>query len=362
MRSALLFIGIPIALAIAYLLAWPVPIQPVAWTPTIDPGYVGDFAANTKLANAQYIELPDGEYGPEDLAVGPDGHLYTAVHSGKILRLNVASKSFSVVAETGGRPLGIEFGPDGSLWIADAYLGLLVMSADGSIEVIASQTDDGSPILYADDVDIAPDGKVYFSDASTRFGAKAIGGTLEASLIDLMEHSSNGRVLVYDPSAGTTTIFAEGLTFANGVAVTASGDALLVNETGTYAVHSYSLLADNKGEKSTVRSGLPGFPDNINRMPDGSFWLGIVSPRSAAMDSLAQSPFMRKVVMRLPASARPGPQRYSFVVRVDEQGEVTGNLQDPTGFYASTTGATVLPDGRLAISSLTEPRIAIVDL
>lgn len=346
--------------AVAYLFLWPVPIEPQPWKPTANPGYTGRFAANDALASAAYVALPEGEYGPEDIAVGPDGRLYTAVHSGKILALDLATQSWSVYAVTGGRPLGIEFDEQGTLWVADAYLGLLSVAADGEVSAVASETSDGSPILYADDVDIAADGRVYFSDASSRFGARAIGGTLEASLLDLMEHSANGRVLVYDPVTRRTQVFADGLTFANGVAVSLDSRSLFVNETGTYAVHRYSLEKDSYGRRQTVLSALPGFPDNINRMPDGSLWLGIVSPRSEAMDALAGSPVLRRLVMRLPASVRPGPQRYAFVLQINESGEVLANLQDPSGDYASTTGATVLPDGRLAISSLTEPRIALL--
>lgn len=43
-------------------------------------------------------------------------------------------------------------------------------------------------LRFADDVDVAADGKIYFSDASTKFGAKDSGGNYEASLLDLMEH------------------------------------------------------------------------------------------------------------------------------------------------------------------------------
>lgn len=344
----------------SYLVFWPVPVEPQAWVPTRNPGYVKDFTVNTEMADAEFLSLPDGEYGPEDIAIGPDGRLYTAVHSGRILAIDPDSGVTEVIADTGGRPLGIEFDRQGTLWIADAFIGLLSIDARGIITTHATSTSDGSPILFADDVDIAPDGRVYFSDASTRFGAKHIGDTLAASLLDLMEHSASGRILVFDPATQQTEVFADGLTFANGVALSADGTSLLVNETGTYAVHGYSLLPDNYGERKTLLAGLPGFPDNINRMDDGTFWVGIVSPRSEAMDSLATSPLLRKMVMRLPTPLRPAAQRYGFVIQIDDDGAVLANLQDPSGAYANTTGATILPDGRLAISSLTEPRIALL--
>lgn len=349
-----------LAIAAAYLLLWPVPVEPQAWSAAVNPGYTGRFAANNDMADLDYINLPDGEFGPEDIAVGPDGRLYTAVHSGKILAIDADSGESTVVAETGGRPLGIEFDSAGTLWVADAFLGLMTVSPAGELTLVASETSSGSPILYADDVDIAPDGRVYFSDASTRFGAREIGDTLAASLLDITEHSANGRVLVYDSQSGRTEVFADGLSFANGVAVSADGDSLLVNETGTYQVHRYSLAAENYGKRETLIDSLPGFPDNINRMPDGNYWLGLVSPRADILDSLAGKPWLRKVISRLPESMRPAPTRYGFVLSIDGEGKVLANLQDPSGVYANNTGATELPDGRLVVSSLTEPRIGLL--
>ena len=357
MKRVLLLIGAVLLSLIGYLAFWPVAISPQSWDAPPNPGYTGAFAPNTALSALTFTALPAGEYGPEDIAAGPDGALYTAVHSGKILRQSPQTGDFSVVADTGGRPLGLEFADDGTLWIADAYLGLLSVSPEGELVTRATETRDGSPILYADDVDIAADGRVYFSDASTRFGAKSANGTLAASVLDLMEHSSTGRILVYDPASGMTDVFADGLTFANGIAII--GDNLFVAETGAYAIHRYSLSA-GATSRETILGPLPGFPDNINDAPDGTLWLGLVSPRSAPVDGLSDKPFLRKVIMRLPAFLHPAPTRYGFVLRLDTDGNVLETLQDPTGAYASTTGAIPLPGGSLAISSLVEPRIGVL--
>jgi sugar lactone lactonase YvrE len=53
----------------------------------------------------------------------------------------------------------------------------------------------GDPIRYADAVVVARDGKIYFTDASTRFGPVDWGGTFEASVLDILEQSATGRVL-----------------------------------------------------------------------------------------------------------------------------------------------------------------------
>ena len=79
---------------------------------------------------------------------------------------------------------------------------------------------------------VAPDGTIYFTDASTRFCPCAWGGTYQASVLDIIEQSATGRVLAHDPATGSTRIVAHGLSFANGIALSSDGHTLFVNETG----------------------------------------------------------------------------------------------------------------------------------
>jgi sugar lactone lactonase YvrE len=345
------------ALAGAYLLFWPVPIEPVAWEAPKNQGYVGDYAANTKLQGLTRVSL-QGDTGPEDIAIGPDSKLYVPTHDGMIFTFDPASQELREFAQTNGRPLGIEFGPSGKLFVADAYRGLLEISPDGAVTVLTNATDDGSPIRYADDLDVAADGAIYFTDASVKFGAEEFGGTLPASLLDLMEHGPNGRVLKYDPATKSTTVLLEGLSFANGLALAADGRHYLVIETGTYSV--LKVPVGINAEVTPILQNLPGFPDNINRNSDGTFWVGLVSPRSPAVEFLSGRPYLRKVVQRLPAFMRPKPLRYGFVLKIDEDGNVLETLQDPTGDYALTTGLIEGADGIRYVTSLTEPDIGIL--
>jgi len=173
-----------------------------------------------------------------------------------------------------------------------------------------------------------------------------------------MEHGPNGRLLKYDPASGQTTAVLTGRSFANGVALTADGSHILLIETGTYSV--LKLPVDGQEEPTAILTNLPGFPDNINRNADGTFWLGLVSPRSAAVEFLSSRPFLRKLVQRLPAFLRPKPQRYGFVMRIDENGTVLETLQDPSGAYALTTGLVEGRNGIRYITSLTEPDLGVL--
>jgi sugar lactone lactonase YvrE len=341
---------------VAYLLLWPVAVDPVKWSAPRNEGYTGDFVPNDAMAGVSRIPLLNYS-GPEDAAIGPDGRVFMASHEGAIVSYDPSTGTVEAFAGTGGRPLGVEFARDGTLYVADAYRGLLAITPEGVVSVVADKTAQGSPILFADDLDIAPDGSVFFTDASTKFGVEASGGTLEGSFLDLMEHGGHGRVLRYDPTSASTTVVVEGLNFANGLAMTATGTHFLVIETGEYAVKKISL---DGTESEVILGNLPGFPDNINRNADGSFWLGLVSPRSGIADALSTKPFLRKVIMRLPAALRPAAQRYGFVVKIDEDGNVLETLQDPTGQFALTTGLIEGRDGVRYITSLSEPDLGVL--
>lgn len=342
LRRVSLVIAAVVVLGVGYLCAWPVPIDPVAWTPSADPGFTGAFAENNGLSAAEL--LPIGP-APEDVAIGPDGHAYAGLLDGRIVRVGDGT----VLANTGGRPLGMEFAPDGSLVVADAHRGLLRVRA-GAVEVLAT-TCDGVPFGFTDDVTVAPDGTIYFTDASWKFG-------LGLSAVDYLEHRGNGRLLVHTP-AGETRTLQRDLNFANGITLAHDGRSLLFTETFTYRVWRRWLQGPKAGTSELLVDGLPGFPDNIDRGPEGTYWLALVKPRSPRADALAGSPFARKVLMRLPEAMLPLPERRGMVVQIDEAGRVLRTLQDPSGRVAVTTSA-ILHRGFLLVGSYEEPHLARV--
>jgi len=302
------------------------------------------------------------EVGPEHIAIGPDGRLYAAMTSGNLLRMDPDGGRQEVFANTRGRVLGFDFDAEGRVIAADAMQGLLAIDADGRVAVLTGHVsaDDpaaGDPVRYANSVVVAQDGTIYFTDASTRFSPADWGGTYEASVLDIMEQSATGRVLAYDPATTRTRVVARGLSFANGIALSSDGATLFVSETGRYRVWKI----DGRARELDVQSGtpqaqvlldnLPGYPDNLMRGRDGRIWLGMFKPRNPAADSLAQRPFLRKVLLRLPRSVLPLGESYGHVFAIDEQGRVIEDLQDPSGAYPETTSATETAD-RLYIHSL----------
>ncbi len=345
--------------AVLYLLAWPVPIRPVAWEAPPEPGYAGPHAVNTRLAKLQMIDLK-GEVGPEHIVFGKDGKLYTTVASGNILRMDADGSQQQVFANTGGRVLGFDFDAAGNLIAADAMKGLLSIAPDGKITLLTDQAG-GAPILYANSVVVAKSGKIYFSDASGRFAPRDWGGTFEASVLDILEQASTGRVLEYDPATKATRVVARGLSFANGVALSADERTLFVSETGQYRIWKVAVAAQNldlatlpkagSAEAAVLFDNLPGYPDNLMRGLDGRIWVGLVKPRNPKVDQLAQKPWLRSLTLRLPRALWPIPKAYGHVFAFNEAGQVVTDLQDPSGAYPEVTSLTETRD-RLYVQSL----------
>ena len=95
-------------LLVLYLLLWPVPVDPAAWEAPPDPGRTGPFAENQRLAGAEALSMGAHE-GPEDVALDAQGRVYLATHDGTIVRLQPDGSAPEDWAQTGGRPLGIDF-------------------------------------------------------------------------------------------------------------------------------------------------------------------------------------------------------------------------------------------------------------
>lgn len=326
--------GFLLVSVVVYLLVWPVPIDPTSWQAPLNRGLVDPFESNDRLQPAVGIDLGSHE-GPEDATVGIDGLIYATTSGGHVIRIeNGRSSEF---AFTDGRPLGIETDRDGSFLIANAYIGLQRIDKDGTVSTLLDEID-GRPLVYVNNLAIGPDGTVYFSESSSKFGALSSSGTYEASLLDLMEHGGHGRIFAFSPLSGEIRLLLDNLNFANGVAVSSDGRILLVSETGNYRVLKYWLAGEQRGHHEILLDNLPGFPDNLKSGADGRFWLGLAAPRNQLLDRLSDNPFIRKVVQRLPAFMRPKAIPSSHVIAFNEAGEVLMNLQDTEARYPTLTG------------------------
>ncbi|MCP5161189.1 MAG: SMP-30/gluconolactonase/LRE family protein [Hahellaceae bacterium] len=280
----------------------------------------GPWAANTRLQATEL--LGTGELtGPEDVDVDAQGRLYAGLEDGRIVR-RLPNGNIETLAHTGGRPLGLHFDENGNLIIADAHRGLLLLRPSGALHVL-TQSAGGRPIRFADDVVVASDGRIYFSDASV--------WPYEQHRLDLYEAKPYGRLLRYNPATQKTEVLLDGLYFANGVALSQQEDFILVNETSRYRITRYWLKGPKAGQHDIFLDNLPGFPDGIASDGRGNFWLALVSPRNASLDRAHHHPMFKNWVASLPESIQPKPAHYGLVARLDEQGNVQESLHDPQG-------------------------------
>ncbi len=348
-----------VAAAALYLLLWPVPVEPVAYKFPTPPEPDGVFAANAALSAAELVPLPDGAIGPEDLAVMPDGAIYSADLDGRLYRIDGAEPE--LVTQLDGRPLGLDAGPGGRLFIADSFNGILTWTPEGGSVPLATEID-GNPIIYANQLDVARDGTVYFSNSTDRFDPETMGGTKPTSVLAIWEQSDAGYVARIDPDGAVEKI-AEGFVYTNGVALSPNEDFLLIAETGRARVHRLWLAGERAGEQEVLLDNLPGYPDNIEPMGDGTFWIAFASPRVPA-EALMPYPFLRKVIWRLGPMVRPAPIEEGHMIEIDMQGRVLRSVQDPDGVLGITTGGRIVGDdfyvmtldslgfGRMPVSAL----------
>ena len=261
--------------------------------------------------------------------------------------------SQGALGDTGGRPVGLQVMPDGSVIIADALKGLLRLLPDGSVEVLASEFE-GRPILFADDLDISSEGVVWFSDASQRF-------SIDGFMLDLLEASRTGRLMSYNLATGEIQSHLEGLFFANGVALGPDETFVLVNETVTGRVHRLWLKGERAGSSDIFIDQIPAMVDNISFNGRDTFWVASPNPRDA-LDALADKPSLRKLVGGLPAWVSGSlEEHFSMVSAFDSAGNLIKSFRDPDARLNQITSVNEC-DGKLIMGSLISNNIGVLEL
>ncbi|PRW58948.1 strictosidine synthase [Chlorella sorokiniana] len=343
----------------------------------------GPFAPNEALRSAR--RLFEGRViGSESVAVAPDGTLWMLDkwgHAWIATASPTAEGGYQLspepVAYIGPvRPLGFHHDAAGNLVVCDTK-GLLRLEKTGSssgggssswqLRCLANSAG-GRPISYANDLDISPTtGKIYFTDSTCIPPAlnsaqpRPWYDTMRSYMLTMYHGAPTGRLLVHDPATGTTEVLQEGLWFANGVALAPDESYVAVVETPSMRVRRRWLTGPKAGTLDTLIDGLPGFPDNINRGSDGSFWLAIVIPDVPLAHRILPSPFLRGLMARLPDWLIPKKQ-WGCVVKVSPEGEVLQVLMDPDGSRVSSVACAAEHDGKLWMGNLAGNYVSVLDL
>ncbi|GAA3758508.1 SMP-30/gluconolactonase/LRE family protein [Plantactinospora mayteni] len=307
-------------------------IDPVVWHPDRAPARARQHSGTHPMPPLRLHPVPG--QGPEDVAVDSAGRIYTGLVDGRLVRLPTDRTGARVVAETGGRPLGVEVDGDDRLVVCDASRGLLRVDPETAriSTLVAAGTVVGSaPLRVCNNAAVAGDGSIWFSDSSQRF-------ELAYWKADLLEHSGTGRLLRWHPDGHTEEVLT-GLQFANGVALAADESYVVVAETGAYRLTRVWLAGPGTGEVDRLADNLPAFPDNLARDDDGLLWIAMGSPRNALLDRVSPwHPVVRRAVWALPDFLQPKPVDTVWVQALDADGQVRYDLQATVGGFSMVTG------------------------
>jgi len=323
-----------------------------------------NYVRNNQKLNKTEMMLKGSVHGPECLIFDKENYMYTGTEDGKILKIS-PSGSVTVLAITGGRPLGIEFGPEGSsrIYVADAVKGLLLVDEESHktllAKVVANFTEDGSPISLADALDIAKDGTIYFSDA-TRFVATSSENILFASTVETVAAVGSGRVLKYDPLSKKTSVLMKDLCFSNGILLAEDESYFLVTETGKYRIWKHWLKGEKAGTSEIFVENLPGMPDNIARDANGDLWVALYQERHAYTDFIMSSKLLRFLLLKILPSVPIKPS-ITVILKLHSNGTIADTFVDATGRFASTTHG-ILRNNKLYLGSLHNDFIGVLDL
>ncbi|KMS67824.1 strictosidine synthase [Streptomyces viridochromogenes] len=313
------------------------------------------------LVPQHYVAI--GGRGPEDVVADARGRVLTGVEDGRILRLDGLTDPaetrveprVEVLAETGGRPLGLELLPDDALLVCDAERGLLrVDLTDGTVDILADSVA-GERLRFCSNVVALPDGSVCFTVSSRRH-------PLDHWIGDLVEHAATGRLLRLAPGGDTPEVLLDGLQFANGLAPSADGSFLVVAETGECRLTRYWLTGPRAGQSEPFVENLPGMPDNLWRgAPDGPIWVALAGPRVPPLDLLHRAaPAVRRTAARVAVRAPFHPTGTIGVLAVDDTGQVVHHLaRRRSGFRMVTSVCET--GGRLVLGSLWERGVAVCE-
>lgn len=323
-------------------------MHPVRWQPPpIEP------LPELLPATLTVVSVPGN--APEDVVADGVGDIWTGLEDGRIVRISPDGGEPAVVADTGGRPLGLAVARDGRLLICDTHRGLLALDpASGKLDVLVDSVA-GRRLRFCSNVTEASDGSVYFTESTSAFPYEFVKGAV-------LEASGRGSLFRLDADGSVTTLLG-GLYFANGVTLTADESALVFAETTARRLSKYWLTGERAGSVTPLVQNLPGHPDNISTGPDGRIWTAIVSPVNPVFDWLApRAPILRKLIWRVPYQLLPDITADVWVVGFDaDSGHILGGLRTRHPDFALATGV-VEAAGRLWLACIGAPAVAYTTL
>ena len=334
--------------------------KPLATTPQAG----GPLTVNNRLGEVELIGLGEVE-SPEDVILDDEDYLYCGTRHGDIVRFAPPDyRAWEIYAHIGGSPLGMAFDRAGNLLVCVGGMGLYRIDRNREVSKVTDETNrsafsivDDSRLRLADDLDIAPDGRVFFSEATIRY-------EMHDWPVDALESRGNGRIICFDPRTGKTHTAVRNLIFPNGVCLARDGQSVLFAESWACRINRYWFDGPKAGKVERVLDRLPGYPDNINRASDGSYWAAIMGMRSPALDVALRMPdFRRRMARRIAPDEWLYPNlNVGCVIRFNDKGEILESLWDKSAANHPMITSMREHKGWLYLGGITNNRIGRVRL
>ena len=308
----------------------------------------------------QLTVVPLPVMGAEDVVVTGEGDVVTGTEDGTLFLVSPDGAHVRRVADTGGRPLGIELLHDGRLLVCDARRGLLAVDpASGEVETLLEEVA-GARMVFCNNAAVASDGTVYLSDSSRVH-------PIDRWRADVVEDTRSGRLIRLRPAGGggwsSPEVLVSGLRFANGVALASDESFVCVAEsTGRSLVRRW-LSGPRRGQVEQMATDLPGYPDNIASGSDGLIWVTISAPPNPVLERvLHRGPrALRSLAWRVPEALQPKPKPSTRVMALDDDGGVVHDVMCPADEFSFVTGVRE-SGGRVWLGSLHHAAVAYFDL
>ncbi|XP_073363197.1 protein STRICTOSIDINE SYNTHASE-LIKE 10-like [Aegilops tauschii subsp. strangulata] len=303
----------------------------------------------------RHLPLPPGLLrGPESVAFDDKGNgPYSGVSDGRVLKWNgdrldwttyTYSPGYSSEACTAsvrrpetvtesrcGRPLGLRFHhKSGYLYIADAYKGLMRVAPGGGEATVLVTEADGAPLRFTNGVDVDQvTGEVYFTDSSMKY---------QRSQHEIVTRTgdSTGRLMRYDPRTGKVIVLKAGITYPNGLAISADRTHLVISSTGPCKLLRYWTKGPKTGSIELL-TDLPGYPDNVSPDKRGGYWVAIHREKT-------ELPF--------------GVDSHLLALRITADGKIIEKMRGPKGMRP--TEVVERTGGRLFVGSVELSYVVVV--
>lgn len=324
-------------------------LKPVAWAPPLKPKLTGNLAENELLSVTKWMDL-EGWYGPEDISIDKRGNLYCGAHvsrndftDGRVLKIDTSGQ-VTVFCNTEAWVTGLHFDKNENLIACDQKRGLISVDKKGNITILAREDENGNKFLIPNDVDIASDGMIYFSNTSSK-----VSFSRKNARKILLEAKSDGGLYSYNPKTKEVKTIVDSSFFGNGVAVSQNDDFVLMVDLAKYRVVRHWLKGENKGKTEIFLKNLPGLPNGISRRKDGSFWLGFTTRRDDLLDHIQPKTGLKKLIYGIPLWLQPKQEPFGMIMHISENGEILKTYYDTTGKFVSEASSIEEHQGYLYI-------------